>query len=75
MNARIRNLDGVHGLAIIAVMIYHLRGMCVGDHPLLSLILGKMWCGVGLFFALSGFLITGRLIDEKGQTIGSEGIS
>ena len=61
-------LDGLRGLAIILVLIEHFvrlqpatllerfvcRGAAVG------------WVGVDLFFALSGFLITGILLEAKG---------
>lgn len=48
-------LDGIRGFAIIAVLLFH----CF---PYLSIFkLG--WTGVDLFFVLSGFLITGILVD------------
>jgi peptidoglycan/LPS O-acetylase OafA/YrhL len=50
---RIAELDGVRGIAILAVIIHH-----EFDAPLL-------WGGVDIFFVLSGFLITGILIRQK----------
>ncbi|HMD18595.1 MAG TPA: acyltransferase [Terriglobales bacterium] len=47
----IRALDGIRGLAIIFVMFAHF--------------LSFGWAGVDLFFALSGFLITGILLDTR----------
>jgi peptidoglycan/LPS O-acetylase OafA/YrhL len=61
-------LDGLRGLAILLVLVEHFvrfqpatlverlvsRGAAVG------------WVGVDLFFALSGFLITGILLEAKG---------
>jgi peptidoglycan/LPS O-acetylase OafA/YrhL len=61
-------LDGVRGLAILLVLVYHFTlGMRSSD--LISRLFLKLmaigWCGVDLFFVLSGFLITGILIDAK----------
>lgn len=65
-------LDGVRGLAILAVLAFHL--LMTGDNSgsrILQFLLevrSLLWVGVTLFFALSGFLITGILYD----TLGSE---
>jgi peptidoglycan/LPS O-acetylase OafA/YrhL len=63
-------LDGVRGLAIGLVLLVHFIGNTRPDTSLESVIvklanLGTY--GVALFFVLSGFLITGILIDAKGQ--------
>ncbi len=59
-------LDGLRGLAVLAVMFHHL----VPNFQ--SLRLAKVadfgWIGVDLFFVLSGFLITGILVDSKDQS-------
>jgi peptidoglycan/LPS O-acetylase OafA/YrhL len=60
-------LDGVRGLAILVVLIHNF-GYFEGpvDSVLLRvvrLIGGGGWIGVQLFFVLSGFLITGILLD------------
>jgi peptidoglycan/LPS O-acetylase OafA/YrhL len=56
----IRNLDGVRGLAITLVMVFHY-----------NYILEFGWVGVQLFFVLSGFLITSILLKNKEQSAGS----
>jgi peptidoglycan/LPS O-acetylase OafA/YrhL len=61
-------LDGVRGLAILLVILIHAsfgaRPHGVLDKGYLAVAhLG--WCGVDLFFVLSGFLITGILWDTR----------
>ncbi len=59
-------LDGLRGVAILAVMTYHFSGGYSGTSPLLrkwATIANAGWMGVDLFFVLSGFLITGILYD------------
>jgi peptidoglycan/LPS O-acetylase OafA/YrhL len=76
--ARILELDGVRGLAIAMVLIYH-----YAEIPDAAVSLGAktlfgskalfyafvptrlMWSGVDLFFVLSGFLIGGILLDHR----------
>ncbi len=60
-------LDGIRGLAILMVMFSHfivVGGHLKGDNPFERL-LKSGYLGVDLFFVLSGFLITGILIDSK----------
>lgn len=54
----IPGLDGVRGLAILAVIVFNTLGAT-------SQIASVGWMGVDLFFVLSGFLITGILIDAR----------
>jgi peptidoglycan/LPS O-acetylase OafA/YrhL len=64
---RVAVLDGVRGLAALTVLLYHFVPQTSADP--LSRALGKAaevgWCGVDLFFVLSGFLITGILLDAR----------
>ncbi len=57
-------LDGLRGLAIIMVLLFH---YCPLLPNFLRPVAGQGWAGVQLFFVLSGFLITGILLDSKGQ--------
>jgi len=62
-------LDGLRGLAIIIVVWHNASFTNSGDGEFakfLSLFANMGWMGVQLFFVLSGFLITGILLDEKG---------
>jgi peptidoglycan/LPS O-acetylase OafA/YrhL len=59
----IRSLDGLRGIAILLVFLYHFFPRDL--HNPLSPISSIGWSGVDLFFVLSGFLITGILIDTR----------
>lgn len=64
---RVPELDGLRGLAIIAVVLYHAFGWRSpahdAGHAALLVEMTKVgWLGVDLFFVLSGFLITSILI-------------
>lgn len=62
-------LDSVRGIAIAAVMVYHaLRELPYTGRleQAFERVIGAGWIGVDLFFVLSGFLITGILLDAKG---------
>jgi peptidoglycan/LPS O-acetylase OafA/YrhL len=75
MGHRIKPLDGIRGLAILFVIAFHafntaMTGSPANSHPgflsrMLSGVFGSMWAGVDLFFVLSGFLITGILMDSR----------
>ena len=63
-------LDGIRGVAILLVMITHFAPVPEGYHGWLHTVLSVLpsgWIGVDLFFVLSGFLITGILVDAKGK--------
>lgn len=53
-------LDGLRALAVLSVIIYHAELNCIGFR-----ILPGGFLGVDIFFVLSGFLITGILIDRS----------
>jgi len=60
-------LDGLRGLAVVAVMVFHQTVMSPAtrfDHEFVRLA-GFLNAGVDLFFVLSGFLITGILFDGR----------
>jgi len=60
---RILELDGLRGLAVIVVVLAHY--LAEVPHGFFPFSLG--WLGVDVFFALSGFLIAGILIDNRGS--------
>ena len=65
---RIPALDGLRGIAILLVLLWHGIFEASSQSRLLShlLLVGKLcWSGVDLFFVLSGFLIVGILLDAK----------
>ena len=53
---RIPALDGLRGVAVLLVMLYHANLLASG------------WVGVQLFFVLSGFLITRVLLQARSGT-------
>jgi peptidoglycan/LPS O-acetylase OafA/YrhL len=69
--ARIAELDGIRGLAIALVLVWHYLASRVdpqgASNQLLFVAkaLVLTWSGVDLFFVLSGFLIGGILLDNR----------
>jgi len=71
LRSQMPELDAVRGIAVLMVMLYHAYywGMDLSKFaPAKRLLLTAAWTGrlgVNLFFVLSGFLITGLLIDQR----------
>src|SRR6266568_9645813 len=61
-------LDGIRAVAVLMVICFHFWRTCGSPNTFL---IGRLavWgqTGVHLFFVLSGFLITGILLDAKGS--------
>jgi len=65
---RIAALDGLRGVAVLTVMAHHLTPNVEHSNRVsiwISNLAHSAWIGVDLFFVLSGFLITGILLDSK----------
>ncbi|HEY6966287.1 MAG TPA: acyltransferase [Burkholderiales bacterium] len=67
---RVRSLDGLRGVAILLVLLWHYYAceIVTTDDGILGVArqsLSLAWSGVDLFFVLSGFLIGGILIDRR----------
>jgi peptidoglycan/LPS O-acetylase OafA/YrhL len=65
--ARLPTLDGLRAIAILLVVPHNLNliGASSGVSHLFVSALHRGWIGVQLFFVLSGFLITGILLDAR----------
>src|SRR5579863_6250809 len=61
----IPELQGLRGLAVLAVVIYHCHPRLEGTWLYRASLWG--WAGVNLFFVLSGFLITSILLESRGK--------
>jgi peptidoglycan/LPS O-acetylase OafA/YrhL len=60
-----RPLDGLRGVAILLVLLFHCFTATIAPW---RYVVDLGWCGVDLFFVISGFLITGILLDTRGST-------
>src|ERR1700722_10786654 len=67
---RVPELDGLRGMAILMVVVFHYleeQGLVAGNEAagILQRVVLIGWSGVDLFFVLSGFLIGGILMDAR----------
>ncbi len=65
-------LDGLRGLAVLMVFLFHYGGGMHSHNPIvysIGVLTGAGWIGVVLFFSLSGFLITGSLWDSLSHPV------
>src|SRR5436305_392001 len=75
LRARMPELDSIRGIAVLLVLLYHGFGFAYGLSGLRGI--GRLfvaatlggWVGVNLFFVLSGFLITGILLDTTARAV------
>jgi peptidoglycan/LPS O-acetylase OafA/YrhL len=65
MQKRMPELDAVRGIAVLAVIIHNAPDKY--PYSLVERFAASGWMGVDLFFVLSGFLITGILLDSQGS--------
>lgn len=71
LRPRMPELDTLRGIAVLSVLFFHGFGFefgLQGLHGIPKLLVAATlpgWAGVNLFFVLSGFLITGILLDTK----------
>ena len=74
--AHLPALDGFRGLAILAVMLSHFlnAGHAVTEESWWGRVLLGGFVGVDMFFVLSGFLITGILLDARVTTARGFGV-
>lgn len=64
-------LDGIRGLAVLMVLVFHFIGTTLVTNSIEGVIVGVTKYGsygVELFFVLSGFLITGILYDTRAKS-------
>ena len=63
VSKRIPRLDAVRGVAVLLVILHNESSLFPSLH--LERLFANGWMGVDLFFVLSGFLITGVLVDTR----------
>lgn len=63
--AYIPELQGLRGIAVLAVVLYHCHPRLAGTWIYGASLWG--WAGVNLFFVLSGFLITSILLESRSK--------
>jgi peptidoglycan/LPS O-acetylase OafA/YrhL len=65
LSSYIPELQGLRGIAVLAVVLYHSHPRFEGTWFYRASLWG--WAGVNLFFVLSGFLITSILLEARGK--------
>lgn len=62
-------LDGLRAIAVTLVLLQHTGDLLIAEHPSFTggPLLPGGFLGVDLFFVLSGFLITGLLLEERAR--------
>jgi peptidoglycan/LPS O-acetylase OafA/YrhL len=70
-SARVGELDGLRGVSIALVLLFHYFVQHIETRPgslgaYLQKYLSLTWAGVDVFFVLSGFLLGGILLDQRG---------
>jgi peptidoglycan/LPS O-acetylase OafA/YrhL len=69
--AHVPALDGLRGVAVLLVLAFHFAHIDGEGGAVERVLLGVTrsgWAGVDLFFVLSGLLITGILLDARGNS-------
>src|SRR5258708_38376677 len=64
VSARVGQLDGLRGVAVGLVVLFHYGSAITGSRLLLPII-SRGWVGVDLFFVMSGFLIGGIVVANR----------
>ncbi|MBX3203897.1 MAG: acyltransferase [Labilithrix sp.] len=79
----IPTLDGMRGIAVVLVLVFHFAWTFPGDDPSaaagfvdkvavqLHAFMWSGWTGVDLFFVLSGYLITRGLVTDSKRALGT----
>ena len=70
LNRHCLSLDGVRGIAVLLVLCYDCLKLAPASSPLTYAarwVAARGWTGVDLFFVLSGYLITGVLLETRGH--------
>ena len=65
MSGYLPQVDGLRGIAILGVLLFHLSSKLPALH--MGYVAGNGWAGVDLFFVISGFLITTILLESAGS--------